>query len=418
MLQLPGPIAVIDVETTGLFPWRHDRIVEIAAVVVNEHGMIEREFVSLVNPQRDVGPTRIHGLTAEDVLHAPPFCDIAPLLIDALQGTIALAAHNATFDPQFLQFEFSRLGVPLPDSFLLCTMQLGGGRSLNYCCSEHGIPMDGDAHTALADARAAARLLTTLLSNRPSLTQRLAETRPIRWPAMAITTTRPLTRTDSRRRQAESPTYLARLLQHVRDVPSRTSCDGAVMAYTALLDGVIEDRQVDDAEGDLLLEAATRWGLGASEVRSIHYDYVGQLARAALADGVVTNSERRDLELVARLLLGPGEALGNMLTDGFPDGDGCAKSPDGGGSLLTGKRVCFTGEPLCTYEGRTISRHDAEKFATLAGLEVASSVTKKLDLLVVADPQTQSGKAKKARQYGVRIMYEPVFWKAIGLEVG
>jgi hypothetical protein len=81
MLQLPGPIAVIDVETTGLFPWRHDRIVEIAAVVVNEHGMIEREFVSLVNPQRDVGPTRIHGLTAEDVLHAPPFCDIAPLLV-------------------------------------------------------------------------------------------------------------------------------------------------------------------------------------------------------------------------------------------------------------------------------------------------------------------------------------------------
>jgi DNA polymerase-3 subunit epsilon len=45
------------------------------------------------------------------------------------------------------------------------------------------------------------------------------------------------------------------------------------------------------------------------------------------------------------------------------------------------------------------------------------SVTKKLDLLVIADPHTQSGKAKKARQYGVRIMHEPVFWKAIGVSV-
>jgi DNA polymerase-3 subunit epsilon len=44
-------------------------------------------------------------------------------------------------------------------------------------------------------------------------------------------------------------------------------------------------------------------------------------------------------------------------------------------------------------------------------------VTKKLDLLVVADPDTQSGKAQKARKYGIRIMHEPVFWKAIGVEV-
>ena len=45
-------------------------------------------------------------------------------------------------------------------------------------------------------------------------------------------------------------------------------------------------------------------------------------------------------------------------------------------------------------------------------------MTKKLDLLVVADPLTQSGKAKKARQYGIRIMHKPVFWRALGLEVG
>jgi DNA polymerase-3 subunit epsilon len=79
--------------------------------------------------------------------------------------------------------------------------------------------------------------------------------------------------------------------------------------------------------------------------------------------------------------------------------------------------VCFTGEFQCSYQGQTISRELAEELSTNAGLQVADSVTKKLDILVVADPQSQSGKAKKARQYGIRILHEPVFWKSLGVEV-
>lgn len=58
--QLPHPIAIIDVETTGLFPLRYDRVVEVAAIVIEGDGQIVREFVSLVNPGRDIGPTSIH----------------------------------------------------------------------------------------------------------------------------------------------------------------------------------------------------------------------------------------------------------------------------------------------------------------------------------------------------------------------
>jgi DNA polymerase-3 subunit epsilon len=36
---------------------------------------------------------------------------------------------------------------------------------------------------------------------------------------------------------------------------------------------------------------------------------------------------------------------------------------------------------------------------------------------VVADPDTQGGKAKKARDYGTRIMAEVAFWRAVGLDV-
>ena len=49
------------------------------------------------------------------------------------------------------------------------------------------------------------------------------------------------------------------------------------------------------------------------------------------------------------------------------------------------------------------------------GMLPTDSVTKSLDILVVADPQSQSGKAKKARQYGIRIIHEYEFWRLLGI---
>src|ERR1041384_6346480 len=60
-------IAVVDVETTGLFPWRHDRIVEIAIVRTSQDGEVDSEYDSLVNPDRDMGPARIHGISGAEV---------------------------------------------------------------------------------------------------------------------------------------------------------------------------------------------------------------------------------------------------------------------------------------------------------------------------------------------------------------
>jgi DNA polymerase III subunit epsilon len=50
-------------------------------------------------------------------------------------------------------------------------------------------------------------------------------------------------------------------------------------------------------------------------------------------------------------------------------------------------------------------------------MDVRDAVSKNLDLLVVADPDSMSGKAKKARTYGTRIMSERAFWKALRIAV-
>lgn len=416
----PGPIAVIDVETTGLFPYRHDRVVEIAVVVIQGDGRIEREFVSLVNPGRDIGPTSIHGLTSADILHAPQFGDIAGMLIDALSGTLAIAAHNMRFDQQFLEYEFTRIGVALPECLRICTMQLAGGGKLSKCCSDYDIPFEGEAHNALADARATARLLATLLGDQARIDGALAEMKPIQWPNVPRTLKQPISRNESRHRQNEQPTFLQRLLGRTQESALAIALDGAVMAYAALLDRVLEDRRVDDTEAEALIETASRWGLSSEQIRLAHRDYLNQLALAAVADGIVTDAERRDLKLVARLLGHDQPNLDEMLNNAAVL---VAKSPPisqplpVADSSLKGKRVCFTGEMQCVHQGRRISREGSAELATNAGLEVVESVNKKLHLLVVTDPHTQSGKAKKAQQYGIRIIHEPLFWKAIGVEV-
>src|SRR3990172_12520213 len=116
-------VAVIDVETTGLNPYRHDRVIELAALMMRLDGEIIREFVTLLNPERDIGPTSIHGLTASDIIAAPRFVEVAGTLIDALDGCVAVAGHNIRFDYSFLSAEFGRLGHAFPNCPTVCTMR-------------------------------------------------------------------------------------------------------------------------------------------------------------------------------------------------------------------------------------------------------------------------------------------------------
>lgn len=109
-------------QTTGLNPYRHDRVIELAALMMSLDGEVCREFVTLINPERDIGPTNIHGLTASDIVTAPRFAEVAWLLLDMLNGCAAVAGHNIRFDHSFLSAEFSRLGLTFPLGPTVCTM--------------------------------------------------------------------------------------------------------------------------------------------------------------------------------------------------------------------------------------------------------------------------------------------------------
>jgi len=75
-----------------------------------------------------------------------------------------------------------------------------------------------------------------------------------------------------------------------------------VAAYLDVLDRVLADRVVTEAEVEALEAMAAEWKLSREEVMSAHESYLESLIAAAVADGRVTEIERRDLESVTRLL--------------------------------------------------------------------------------------------------------------------
>ncbi|MFZ0428751.1 MAG: exonuclease domain-containing protein [Acidobacteriota bacterium] len=415
-----GPLAVIDCETTGLFPLRNDRIIEIAAVLTQVDGSVEKEFASLVNPERDIGKSDLHGLVSEDVIRAPRFSELAPALVDFLSGCVAIAGHNVRFDHLFLKSEFSRMGVKLPDCPLLCTMRLAHGGKLVDCCRHYGVRFDGAAHEALTDARATGKLLHCLLRENSDRLRPLHTLSPIPWPPVPGEPCPPVTRSDSRRLKKRPSAYIERLVSSLPRGPHQQEISkGAQLEYRVLLDRVLEDRVIEEWEANALLEMASEWDLHRDEVERIHRAYLRELVVAAWEDGIITEMEQRDLETVARLLGLERDFLGATIqeTRKTHPTNVARTFTEASEHDLAGQTVCFTGELRCSFRGSPITKQVAGQLAERAGLIVLKNVTKKLDILVVADPMTQSGKAKKARQYGTRLIHEPVFWRRIGVKI-
>ena len=84
-------------------------------------------------------------------------------------------------------------------------------------------------------------------------------------------------------------------------------------------------------------------------------------------------------------------------------------------SPLAGKSICFTGSSRALdREGKSLSRGAQEALVRRTGLSVQSHVSRSLDILVAADKNSLSGKARRARQYGILIMEEVCFWQEAG----
>ena len=152
----------IDLETTGLNPYKHE-IIEIGAVAFSLDGLTE-DFSILVKPERKMDPKAraIHQISAEEIENKAVSLQagIAAFLDFLPEGSWVF--HNAPFDLAFLKQSFAAVKVPWPNRAYYDHLQLSrklrperASHALEAIKKELGIDT-GKAHRALADPRATA----------------------------------------------------------------------------------------------------------------------------------------------------------------------------------------------------------------------------------------------------------------------
>jgi DNA polymerase-3 subunit epsilon len=192
---------------------------------------------------------------------------------------------------------------------------------------------------------------------------------------------------------ASAPGFLERIVVRVPDVAETHE----QAEYIALVERCLLDRYLSEHEKDALVALADRLGIGRDTAERLHRDYFLALARVAWADGVVTSEERGDLELVAALL-----SIGDdLLSDAVS-----APPPQPSVALAVGEFLLAPGDEIVLTGEMTHQRSHWEGKLRDAGFVPKSAVTKRVALVVAADPDSLSGKARKARDYGIPIVGE------------
>lgn len=375
---------VIDTETTGFN--KSDRIIEIACVVFSGKEVIE-EYSTLVNPNRDVGKTQIHGIRPSMVTTAPLFSEISNDILRILQDRV-LVAHNLAFDGRMLKQEFQKLGIDLNLGQGFCTMTemsrnySAQNSSLEQACRIFNINQQ-DIHHALGDAHATYELFQAL---NPSIEN-------VEAMSNSFDNSKLPGRTLSRKvfeKHIVEP--LSRIQTITKKVPF-PSTEEKFVAYFQLLNLVLDDLIISSAEMIELKNWSEQLGISSIELEQLHKNYLDSFIQATLRDGVITLEEMDMLEKVAKSL---------DLSLEIPESAYEIKNNDL--NISAGLKVCFTGSAVGP-NGKEISRSDLEALASKVGLHPVASVTKKgCDLLVAADERTMSGKGKKASEWGIQII--------------
>ena len=113
--------AIVDIETTG-GKYNEEGVTEIAIYKFDGHEIVD-QFISLVNPEREIQPfvVNLTGINSRMLRDAPKFYEVAKRIVEITEDCI-LVAHNASFDSRILQLEFKRLGFEYKRK-TLCTVE-------------------------------------------------------------------------------------------------------------------------------------------------------------------------------------------------------------------------------------------------------------------------------------------------------
>ena len=162
----------IDIETTGVNPWKYE-IIEIGAVIFSTKNGIENQFSILIKTihKQDPKSKAIHNITDEETeLQGVSEKEAIEKFINFLPKEAAMVFHNAPFDISFLKTTMLRNEIELPTNYYYDNLYLSRlyfpdreSHSLQNLKEELSIDVNA-SHRALPDAYATAKIFLHTLN--------------------------------------------------------------------------------------------------------------------------------------------------------------------------------------------------------------------------------------------------------------
>ena len=165
--------SILDFETTGLYPYNGDRIIEIGITRIN-HTKDLAQFESLINPLVPIpeAVTKINYITQEMVKEAPLIEDKIDSLMDFIKNSV-IVAHNLSFDLSFLNFQLQKMQRNKVDLWMVDTIKVAKALfpelerySLSHITKALKIRNE-ESHRALSDTKATAKIFRKFIQNLP-----------------------------------------------------------------------------------------------------------------------------------------------------------------------------------------------------------------------------------------------------------
>lgn len=176
MSLLSAPLVVLDTETTGFPKQEWSRVIELAAVLLDRDGKEVSSWSSLIKPdvldERADGALAVNHITREMLEGQPDTGSAAMSFLAWLSshGLPKVTAFNVGFDCSMLK----KMGLQVewaPCVMLAAQKAMGvdGWPKLSAAAEHFNVPVEGDAHRALTDARTAARIVVAIQSKAKGL---------------------------------------------------------------------------------------------------------------------------------------------------------------------------------------------------------------------------------------------------------
>lgn len=378
--------AVVGIKTTGAADT--DRIIDVAVILLDAAGIVEKHWETIVNPDNGYTPSLATGLTAAQLRIAPRIEDVIGEFLAQLNNRVLVTDHaEQTF--KFLREEFKRISHPgLYDAFI----QLAAPRTSAHDVASGNVAATSDEMTALLRATETAGLFSRIVAGK---TDELPEIKPFQLADKHLDALCDISHNERLPRSFVVGTEESWTDWLHRVTVLITHLEPQYSAYWRALIEALADRTLTARERSELDDIAEEANFTPDDITELHELFVRRLVVLAWSDGLVTAREREWILKVASQLSVSDEVARTLLD--LP----LIQRRQSDIKLRPTDQIAFSG-------ALSLPREEWEHRAEAAGLQVTGA-NKDCAVIIARDGTLNGNIQTLAVEYDIPVIDEPTF---------